>query len=864
VFKAIAVKLSVAILLCGVVATAFAMADEAPRAINIPSGNLSNALVLLAKQSGTELMYRPDQVRDIKTHGARGNFTAHEAVLLLLKDTPLELRTEASGALLVIDPSRLEGSSARASADATENESGDVTKEVGKNTSRDFRLAQVDKGNSGPEIAQRSPEVGPEAGQASTGQKPALDEIIVTAQKREERLQDVPVPVSVLNADSLVLNGQTQIQDYYSKVPGLDFNMGIRDEPVAAIRGIFNVYGNPTIGILIDGIQQGSSISNGGGYTVPDIDPAELDHIEVLRGPQGTLYGASSMGGLVNYVTIDPSTAGVTGRLEAGVQGVRNGASTGYSERASINVPLSDTLAVRASAFTRTDPGYVDNVVTGQHGVNLTDSQGGHLAMLWKPSDDMSLKVSALIQGSQRHGAADVEIAPGFSDLQQNNLPGTGYDHLQDHAYSVIFSDKFGGITLKSLTGYNVHTIVDSFDDTGSVGDLAQSTYGVSGAAIPEYQKNRRLSEELRLSGAIGARIDWLVGAFYADEKTTFVQPVTAVDASTGAVAGLLDLSSYPNTYSEYSGFAELTFHFTDRFDVQLGGRESRDHQVFTQTDIGAFQLEGGDADVRTSEDAFTYLLTPRFKISPDLMVYARLASGFRPGSPNVLPSPALLPPGLVLPAVYAPDKTQNYEVGLKGDFLDHRLSIDTSLYYIDWKNLQLSLASEGFGYYANGAAAKSEGIELSVQSRPLTGLTLAGWIASDDAVLTQDLPAASTAYGVAGDRLPLTPHWSGSLSIEQEERLTSQMTGFIGASASYVGERLYNFQPTPQRQSYPAYTKTDLHAGIRIDSWTVNAFVNNAADKRGLLGGGIGYIDPQRFVVIQPRTIGLSVSKAF
>ena len=851
--RAIAVKLSVAILMCGVVVTAFAIADDVPRAINIPSGNLSNALVLLAKQSGTELMYRPDQVRDVKTHGARGNFTAQQAVLLLLKDTPLELRPQPTGALLVVDPARLEGSSARASTDPTQNGSGNANKEVGKNTSQDFRVAQVDKANPGSELAQWQ-----------AGQNLALDEIIVTAQKREERLQDVPVPVSVLNADSLVANGQTQLQDYYSKVPGLDFNLGIRDEPVAAIRGIFNVYGNPTIGILIDGIQQGSSISNGGGYTVPDIDPAELDRIEVLRGPQGTLYGASSMGGLINYVTIDPSTAGMTGRLEAGLEGVHNGASTGYSERASINVPLGDTLAVRASGFTRTEPGYIDNVVTGQRGVNLTDSQGGHLAMLWKPSNDLSLKVSALVQGNQRHGPSDVELAPGFTDLQQNNLPGSGYDHLQDQAYSVIFSDKIGGITLKSLSGYNVHTIVDSIDESASLGDLAQSAYGVSGAAVPEYQKNRRLSEELRFSGMIGGRIDWLVGAFFADEKTTFVQPVTAVDASSGAVAGLLDLSSYPNTYREYAGFAELTFHFTDRFDVQLGGRESQDHQVFTQTDIGAYQLEGGNADVRLSEDAFTYLLTPRFKISPDLMVYARMASGFRPGSPNVLPSASLLPPGLVLPAVYAPDKTKNYEVGLKGDFLDHRLSIDTSLYYIDWKNLQLSLAASGFGYYANGSAAKSQGIELSVQSRPLTGLTVAGWIASDDAVLTQNLPAASTAYGIAGDRLPLTPHWSGSLSVEQEGRLTSLMTGFIGVSASYVGERLYNFQPTPQRQSYPGYAKTDLHVGTRYDSWTVNAFLNNVADKRGLLGGGIGYVDPQRFVVIQPRTVGLAVSKAF
>jgi outer membrane receptor protein involved in Fe transport len=366
------------------------------------------------------------------------------------------------------------------------------------------------------------------------------------------------------------------------------------------------------------------------------------------------------------------------------------------------------------------------------------------------------------------------------------------------------------------------------------------------------------------LSGPLGERIDWLVGGFVVDESTTFDQPVTAVNASTGAVAGLLDYTTYPNTYREQSGFGELTFKFTERFDVQIGGRESRDHQTLVQTDIGAYQIEGGDANVRLSESAFTYLVTPRFRISPDLMVYARMASGFRPGGPNVLPSASLLPPGTTLPAVFTPDKTKNYEIGLKGEFFEHRLSIDTSLYYIDWNSLQLTLATGGFTFFANGAAAKSQGLELSVQARPWTGFTVSSWIASDDAVLTKNLPATSTVYGIAGDRLPLSPRWSSNLSVEQEGTLTSRVKGFAGASASFVGERLYNFQATPLRQSYPGYIKTDLHAGLRFDSWTVNAFANNVADSRGVIAGGLGYIDAQRFELIQPRTVGLSVSKVF
>jgi outer membrane receptor protein involved in Fe transport len=239
-------------------------------------------------------------------------------------------------------------------------------------------------------------------------------------------------------------------------------------------------------------------------------------------------------------------------------------------------------------------------------------------------------------------------------------------------------------------------------------------------------------------------------------------------------------------------------------------------------------------------------------------MAYARLASGYRPGGPN----PAL--PGAVVPPKYAPDKTQNYELGLKGDILDHTLSFDASLYYINWKDVQLTLFQNSFTYYANGGRAKSQGIELSVDSKPLQGLTIGAWVAWNDAQLTQDLPATSTAYGISGERLPLSSPVSGSLSVDEEFPITHGVTGFVGASASYVGARWYNFQATPDRQGYPAYAKTDLRAGARYDTWTVNLFVNNLTDQRGVIGGGLGTINPLNFDYIQPRTIGASVVKEF
>jgi outer membrane receptor protein involved in Fe transport len=240
-------------------------------------------------------------------------------------------------------------------------------------------------------------------------------------------------------------------------------------------------------------------------------------------------------------------------------------------------------------------------------------------------------------------------------------------------------------------------------------------------------------------------------------------------------------------------------------------------------------------------------------------MVYARLASGWRPGGPNVISAAPLS-------STYKPDTTQNYEIGVKGNVLDHALSFDASIYHIDWKDIQLQLRDpvSGSVYFANGSQAKSQGVEFSIESRPLSGLRIAAWVAWNDAVLTKDLPPTANAVGASGSRLPNSSRFSGNLLLDQSLILTSGVTGLIGVSVSYVGSREGIFLPSPQRQSFPAYAKTDLRAGLKFESWAVNFFVNNVTDKRGLLSGGLGNLNPNAFNYIQPRTVGLSAVKSF
>jgi iron complex outermembrane recepter protein len=728
----------------------------------------------------------------------------------------------------------------------------------------------------------------PNQGSSSSSSPDALQEVVVTAEKREENLLDVPIPVSVVDTSSLAVNNQVKLTDFYSEVPGLSIAPSTMSSQTISIRGLTTgAVGSgppnpaPIVAVTVDGVPYGGA--GGGDQLVPDFDPGDLQRVEVLRGPQGTLYGASSEGGLVNFVTVDPSFAGVSGRLEAGGNSVQNGSELGYTYRGSVNVPLSSDFAVRASAFTRQDPGYIDDPVLGLNGVNEDWASGAHLAALWKPSETFSLKLSALYQKiTGDNTSSETPNPPSFfdvgqlGDLQQFYIRAVndyGYDRTVQ-AYSLQLNWKIGVADLVALTGYNRYSVDDSFDLSLALNSFSEKYFGTPGDQIVNTIGLDRLTQEIRLSAPLGQKFDGLLGVFYSHEDDYWKWQYFASNPFTGVQLG--DWGTYnpynaPIVYDEFSVFGDLTYHITDRFDVQIGGRESwlkNDVDTATATGLLATAIYGAPTTpfnfpaTTLRENNFTYLLTPRFKISPDFMIYARLASGYRPGGVNI---------GILnVPQEYNDDKSEDYEIGAKAEFLDHTLSVDGSVYYIDWTNIQLPLIYpvNGSTYVGNAAGAKSQGVELSIQSRPVSGLTMAAWVTWIDAVLTQTIPGAGVAgeiYGFEGDRLPNTPRWSGNVSLDYKFPLAGDFNGVVGGALSYVGDRLDAFSSvSPQRTDLPAYGKLDLHAGTTYNSWTANLYVNNVTDKRGLISGGIGNQLPYSFYYIQPRTVGLSVAKTF
>ncbi|MWV26857.1 TonB-dependent receptor [Aurantiacibacter rhizosphaerae] len=709
------------------------------------------------------------------------------------------------------------------------------------------------------------------------------NEIIVTAQKREERLRDVPVPVTAVGGADLLATNQTKAQDFFSSVPGVNLQFQ-NNRAQLAIRGITTspVTGNPVVGFVIDDVPYGSSTGQGGLFgAAPDIDPSELARVEVLRGPQGTLYGASSIGGLVKYVTIQPKLGILEGSVGGGVQLVRGGGQTlGYSARGAINVPLGDDFAIRASAFTREEPGYIDNVRTGEDDINSSRVTGGRLSALWEPSDSFALTLGAMYQVRDIYGSSNVDARTG-SFYEQTDQLGSGRSQSEIQMYRAQIEADLGAVDLTSITAFSRSTNYDNQDFTASpltvflFPAIFPPTIPEFGNVLLQTYDVDKISHETRFAGSIGDMFDWIVGGFYTHEKGNYTIDTFAINPLDGDVYGVPVVWRDDIKYQEYAAFANVTAQLTDRFDIQFGGRYSRNDQEMTHREW--FQGLPYPADPfysttnpEASGEAFTYQIAPRFKPTPDHMIYGRLATGYRPGGPNAGCNDDPVEP---VPCEFKPDKTVNYELGAKGELLDGVMSYDVSLFHIDWTDIQITQVSSlgTFTFNSNAGMARSRGFELALEVRPTDGLTLAGWYAFVDATLQEGF-ASEALFAEEGDRLPFSSRHSGRFSVDYETPIAAgDAFAMFGASATYVGERKGEFVPfpaaAPLRASYPGYVQFDAHAGLDFDNWNVNLFVQNLTNKHGVIGGGFynqSTFNENWFNYTQPRTVGINVAYDF
>jgi outer membrane receptor protein involved in Fe transport len=695
---------------------------------------------------------------------------------------------------------------------------------------------------------------------ASADAENSIAEVIVTAEKKSERLQDVPIPVTEVSAATLVQTNQVRIADFYTEFPGVTLTVAQQSAVNLTVRGL-------PAAITIDDvpISISSFLEEAGGLAF-DLDPGGLSQIEVLRGPQGTLYGANSEGGLLRYVTADPTSDRVKGHWDAGVSTIYNGAEPGWNFRGSANLPLGSDVAVLLDGFARQDPGYIDRPLLGIDGVNEAHTYGAHMGLLWRPADALSVKLGAFFQQSRGDGTDDVNVEPGLGPYDQNYVAGAGPYRRVSQFYDATVKYNAGAFEITSVTGF-VWTGFDDTYDATTRGLVPYSQYGIpgtgfngfgeAGMVVDETAHSHSLTQEIRLTTQIGKFVDVLFGGFYNFAYGEFGENLLSTNPTTGAVAGDFVFVAFANAARSYAAFANLSFHFTDQFGVQVGGRQEYDSTYSYGTSFEgpgnpAFGVPTADRTVLAAPNGksqkFTYLITPQYKFTPDAMLYARVATGYAPGQAN----PAA--PGI--PATSKPDTVFDYEVGAKTELFEHKWSLDASVFHIKHEDIQAGLYSDEakIYYYGNAGSATSDGAELSTELRPATGLRLSGWVAFNRPKLTD---ANGVAGGAAG-ALSLSPKWSGNMSVDQEFPVGPSVTGFAGGAATYLGDR------GQSGLVFPAYTRIDLHGGVKYGDWTARLYANNVTNKRAIINGGPNTLIPDSFYYITPRVIGVGISRTF
>ncbi|MBB6252954.1 TonB-dependent receptor [Nitrospirillum iridis] len=703
---------------------------------------------------------------------------------------------------------------------------------------------------------------GQQAASGAPADADTLDEIIVTAQKRTQRLIDVPQSVSAVSAEALQQSHAERLDDFFTRVPSAALVETQAGQARLILRGINTGGVGATVATYVDETPYGSatSLANGAILT-PDLDPVDLERVEVLRGPQGTLYGANSLGGLVKYVTVAPSTDAVHAAAEMNVEDVAHG-DTGWSGRASVNVPVTDTLAVRASGFYRRDPGYIDD----QRGKDINDGRtyGGRVSAQLRPNEAFTLRATAMLQnldsnGTNQEDVDAVTLKPVLGEYKQARVVDQPSD-MQYRVYNLTGSYDFGPAQLLSSTSYSSLYQNALEDASGVYGDLLTGAFGVPlGASQVQQVQQRRLTEEVRLASSDHGWLEWTVGGFYTRERNVVNQVIDGVDGTSGAHIGDfagLAFANLASRYEEYAGFANGTVHLSDQVDLTFGGRYSHNEQDAVQTSSGPL---AGDSDytAHSSDGVFTYSVAPSFKPDEDTTLYVRVAKGYRPGGPNVLPPGA---PDAV-PHQFGADTTTNYEIGVKSDLWNRTLSLELTGFYIDWDNIQLFTSVDDFGVNINGGTARSQGIEASVTVKPLTGLTVALNGAFVDATLTSDAPAL--VGGLKGDRLPYTARFSSTLAVEYQRPLTETVNGFAGFSWRYTGDRESAFDTSYGQRHLSAFSQVDAHAGVTFGPYRLEAFVRNLTDSRGILdvgAAGSALNGNITAAIVRPRSFGATV----
>jgi outer membrane receptor protein involved in Fe transport len=786
---------------------------------------------------------------------------------------------------------------------------------------------------------------GAAAGASATAAAPA-SEIVVTALKHSSTIQTTPASIAAVSGSDLQARGVTSLAALAQGTPGVSLKSEGPSQTEIEMRGMTSSGGNSaTVGFYLDDVPLSGPANGQNGHVVIDPDLYDLNRIEVLRGPQGTLFGSGSMGGTVRLIPNQPDPTGYHASGESTLSGTEGG-SFNHNDNLMINIPLvKDKLALRIVGSENFTSGWIDRIVAADFpvvtnngtargdvaaapiekqytGSNAYQLYATRVSLLWRPTSDLTITPSFFYEASKQNG-----ISAYDSVSATNQAPGAGLAHYEPFDIAEPLTDKFTAYSLNidydfpwadltSSTAYwtrvstQTEEASEEFNnpDTGvtnyanGVNGSGQGYYGPNGSG-PEsgYEKDpsSQFSEELRLTSKGQGPLTWVAGVYYSHFNSTWTFNGTTPNYSSYADLGSLlpgntpAPASTPNWFDAYepstnaqaAAFGDLTYALTDALKLDVGGRFTHDDYRFSSCITGWGSAQGAATPsctglIKLASNSFNPKFTLSYTFSRDLMTYATAASGFRPGGGNALyPTTGVVwgaafaemnYTGDKFPSTYKPDSVWSYEVGEKGRFFDRRLTVDASVYYENWHDIQLEAYPDDWALNINGKDATIHGAELDI-----------------DAVLGAGFDLQLSG-GYVDSRVDGGPHWDivplhtlpevapeeGSAILNYSKPLNDDLTFTAKIENTFTGRRYSLAFPepyTPYGAYVPmaAYDLTNVRAGLKYrEAWTASLFVDNVFNKHAQLESlypqNLGSAAFNRVITNQPLTGGVDLSYQF
>jgi iron complex outermembrane recepter protein len=736
-----------------------------------------------------------------------------------------------------------------------------------------------------------------------------LQEIIVTAQKRESTVQDTPISITALSGQDLADRGITDLSSVVQSVPGVSMRTSGPGQTELEMRGMTSAGGNSsTVGFYLDDVPLSAPASAQNGKVVIDPDLYDLNRIEVLRGPQGTLYGSGSMGGTIKLVpnAPDPKAFDASGELIFGH--TSGGDSLNSGVNGMINLPLADSLAVRIVGSEEHLSGWINRIVIAQpdfpeptgnvqggrgnvaaapvaadyHDVNDEDLTSVRGAVLWKPTDWLSITPSFLYQEIRQDGLSLIDSDPGTENqYQPYDSPEPFLDRIDISSLNAQLNFEYFAVT--STTSYWTRDENLRQDGTEQIATVIgapiypyQGGFGPTSPTSLEDDKSHQTSEEIRFTSVGDTDFKWLGGYFYQDFESDWDLFVPTPDAVplTGTGDGFTQIQ--PTKIIQNAFFGEVSYRFMQQLTGTVGLRRF-DYSGTVNTAVSGWLSSADGPNTLTFR---TYEkdqgVTPKFNLSyeidKDLMVYTTASKGFRPGGGNQ-PIPtsgdlgtqcaqnlAAIGVNGGAPLGYDPDSVWSYEVGEKFRGADGRLTLNSALYFEHWNDIQQNVPLPcGFPFTGNLGSAHIYGAEVELDAVVAPGLMLQVNSGYSHARFVTNPVAASTTID---DRVQDVPDLTASASIAYRYPI-SDAFGIVGrVDNNYIGSRV---DVTALPNFLPSYDLTNLRAGVEGNHWGAMLFVNNVTNKMALLSNSpainVNVQTYNRTAVSQPLTVGIDLT---